>query len=121
MNNIYKRLAIIEAEKNVRTANSIEVLKRSYNVACDNKNYEEAASLARKIRNVMLEQSDKQMVLDRLGLKTDSVIEFISSIIKVLNNEWGVYRKKLRDLPEQSGFPFNVDFPTAPNEAEQEI
>lgn len=27
---------------------------------------------------------------------------------------WAVYRQELRDIPQQSGYPFNVVFPTPP-------
>ena len=27
---------------------------------------------------------------------------------------WAIYRQELRDIPEQSGYPFNVIFPTPP-------
>ena len=27
---------------------------------------------------------------------------------------WANYRQELRDIPQQSGYPFNVDFPVAP-------
>jgi hypothetical protein len=28
--------------------------------------------------------------------------------------EWATYRQELRDIPEQSGYPFNVIWPTPP-------
>ena len=28
--------------------------------------------------------------------------------------DWATYRQELRDIPEQSGYPFNVIFPTPP-------
>lgn len=29
--------------------------------------------------------------------------------------EWQTYRQTLRDIPQQSGFPLNVIYPTPPN------
>jgi hypothetical protein len=31
-----------------------------------------------------------------------------------LYNQWQVYRQELRDVPEQSGFPLNIVWPTPP-------
>jgi hypothetical protein len=31
-----------------------------------------------------------------------------------VQNEWAVYRQELRDVPSQSGYPFNVIWPTPP-------
>lgn len=33
-----------------------------------------------------------------------------------LSNEWAVYRQALRDITDQVGFPYNVVFPTKPNQ-----
>jgi hypothetical protein len=35
-----------------------------------------------------------------------------------MSTEWSTYRQALRDIPQQSGFPFNVTYPTNPNEIE---
>ncbi len=34
----------------------------------------------------------------------------------VVSLEWQSYRQALRDVPEQSGFPDDVEWPTPPNE-----
>lgn len=31
-----------------------------------------------------------------------------------LKDQWAAYRQALRDIPSQSGFPFNVTWPTSP-------
>lgn len=117
-NNDYKRLAKMEAMINAQKAESEEVLKSAYAKACEAQNADEAAELARKIRNKMLDNSDKQMSLDRLGLDLSSTTKFIASLITIFTGAWAKYRQALRDLPEQEGFPFNIRFPTPPDKTE---
>lgn len=38
-----------------------------------------------------------------------------SRLGKELYDQWQTYRQALRDIPKQSGYPFNVVFPTPPN------
>ena len=113
-NNFYKQLAKIEAQAMAQRAESMEVLKRAYKNACDNANEEDAAFYARKIRNKLLDETDKEMSLDRLGLDTSSAVQFIASLKTILDGEWATYRQELRDIPEQEGFPYSVVFPTIP-------
>lgn len=115
-NNLYKRLARAEAMVDAQRAEMMETLQRTYAIACEEQDEESAAEIARKIRNKLLEQSDNEMSLDRLGLDTSSVTKFIASLVSVFNGSWAVYRQKLRDLPEQDGWPFNVTFPELPEE-----
>lgn len=113
--NIYKRLARAEAMANLQRSEMLETLQSAYNTACAEENAESAAALARKIRDKLLSESDKEMTLDRLGLDTSSATKFISSLTKIFANDWAKYRQALRDLPQQEGFPFNVVFPNAPD------
>ena len=114
----YKRLAQVEAMANATKAELEETLKAAYAAACEEKNEEEAAALVRKIRNKLLDSSDAQMSLDRLGLDTSSATKFIASLSKIFTGAWAKYRQALRDLPTQAGFPFNVTFPTPPDSEE---
>lgn len=95
-----------------------ETLRAAYTAACEEQNEKEAAELARKLRNKLLEKSDAQMTLDRLGLDLSSATKFIASLGTVFSGAWVQYRQALRDLPAQSGFPFNVEFPTPPETEE---
>lgn len=95
-----------------------ETLKAAYIAACEEQNEAEAASLARKLRNKLLENSDAQMTLDRLGLDLSSTAKFIASLGAIFSGAWAQYRQALRDLPTQEGFPFNVVFPTPPETEE---
>lgn len=119
--NFYKRLAKAEAMADVQKSELMETLQAAYNRACEEQNAEDAADFARKIRNKLLEESDCEMSLDRLGLTAPSGstftawLSFLQKLGDVLVGSWAQYRKSLRDLPEQEGFPFNIDFPTPPD------
>ena len=60
---------------------------------------EDLAFLARKQRNMLLQQSDWTQSRD-VTLSNDA--------------DWKTYRKALRDVPTQSGFPKKITWPTAP-------
>lgn len=83
-----------------------------------------AAELARQIRDKLLAESDKEMVLDRMGLRVPegssftAWLEFLRKLGEALVNEWSAYRQKLRDIPQQEGFPFNIEWPTSPDAPE---
>ena len=61
---------------------------------------------------------------DRLGLDIpteftmttiiSSLKKFFTALKAITNNEWATYRQQLRDITEQNGFPFNVEFPEKP-------
>lgn len=116
--NIYKRLARAEAMADFLRSEMLETLQAAYKAACTEENAEDAAALARKIRDKLLSESDKEMTLDRLGLDASSATKFISSLVSVFRGDWAKYRQALRDLPAQEGFPFNVVFPNAPDNEE---
>ena len=119
--NIYKRMAKVEAMANLQKSQLVEVLQNAYNAACLAKDEQAAADAARALRNKLLDLSDKEMSLDRLGLDTSSVIDFLASLKQIFSNGWAVYRQALRDIPQQEGFPFNITFPVAPDKTEDEI
>ena len=60
---------------------------------------EDLAFLARTQRNMLLQQSDWTQSRD-VSLSNDA--------------DWKTYRKALRDIPTQSGFPKTITWPTAP-------
>lgn len=82
------------------------------------------ASAARRARDRLLEESDKAMVLDRMGFSIPEEITAaqLLSIVKnvfgairsACNGEWAQYRQALRDIPNQSGFPYEIEWPTKP-------
>ena len=62
---------------------------------------EELASLARSDRNLLLDQSDWTQMPD-------------TALSDSKKTEWATYRKSLRDIPSQSGFPKTITWPPMP-------
>jgi len=58
---------------------------------------EEAENVIRETRHELLQETDYLALSDN-----------------TLTTEMATYRQALRDIPSQSGFPFNVTFPTEP-------
>lgn len=114
--NVYKRLTKVEAMANLQKSQLVEVLQNAYNAACLAKDEQAAADAARALRNKLLDLSDKEMSLDRLGLDISSTLTFLTSLSSIFSGEWAVYRQALRDLPQQKGFPFDVVWPGSPDE-----
>ena len=79
-----------------------------------------AAAAVRAIRDQLLKDSDAAMALDRLGLVVpsgstfSSWLSFLKGLGDVLSNRVAIYRQALRDLPNQPGFPFEIDWPEKP-------
>jgi len=64
-------------------------------------NISEATTEAKNKRNLLLQQSDwTQIPNNPLTVEQQEL--------------WAVYRQELRDIPSQSGYPFNVVWPTQP-------
>ena len=109
------RLARMEAICNQLRSEMDDVMQRAYEKAVEERDEDRAAELARKIRNRMLDESDAQMSLDRIGLDTSSTTAFLASLKHIFDNTWAVYRQHLRDISKQDGFPFNIDWGTSPD------
>lgn len=112
--NVYKRLARTEAMANLQKSQLTEVLENAYKAACASGDEQAAAEAARALRNRLLDLSDKEMSLDRLGLDTSSALAFLASLKQIFSSSWAVYRQALRDIPQQEGFPFDIAFPVLP-------
>ena len=114
---------IMSVEEGIAQVQSemLQTLQRAYKKAVERQDTELAADLARKIRNKLLDESDKQCALDKVmppaptGTTFTDWLDWLKALSNVSNNEWGTYRQALRDLPEQEGFPLNVIFPEAPD------
>ena len=119
--NVYKRLTKVEAMANLQKSQLVEVLQNAYNAACLAKDEQAAADAARALRNKLLDLSDKEMSLDRLGLDISSTLTFLTSLSSIFSGEWAVYRQSLRDIPQQDGFPFDIIFPVSPNETNPDL
>lgn len=87
----------------------------------------EKAAEIRAIRDKLLADSDKHVLIDRLGIVVPEEInaatmltvlkDLFSSLGNVLNGNWSKYRQELRDITKQENFPFDVEFPTNPEES----
>lgn len=87
----------------------------------------EKAAEIRAIRDKLLAESDKHVLIDRLGIAVPEEInavtmlsvikDLFSSLGNVLNGNWSKYRQELRDITKQKNFPFEVEFPTNPAES----
>lgn len=104
-----------------------DVLEKAYQQACLEQDEESAAALARKIRNKLLEASDKECTLDKMlppapeGSTFTAWLGWLKELAEVAVNAWGVYRQKLRDLTLQEGFPFNIVWPVPPDVEEVDV
>lgn len=114
-NNEQVRLARMEAICNQIRGEMDDVMRKAYEQAVADRDEERAAEMARKIRNRLLDMSDAQMSLDRIGLDTSSTAAFLTSLGKIFKNSWSVYRQHLRDISAQEGFPFNIDWGVSPD------
>jgi hypothetical protein len=88
--------------------------------------YDQLASEVRAKRDKLLEETDKEMCIDRIGLEipddinATNLLSTVKSIFKTLknsiSNDTAKYRQELRDLTKQEGFPYNVEWPTKDKE-----
>ena len=91
------------------------------NMAKQEDEKKESAEIRQK-RDVLLQESDVHVLLDRLGLKIPSGDTFaawkpfLSELASAVSGEWATYRQALRDVPQQEGFPYNVTWPIKPEE-----
>lgn len=120
-NSDYKRLARAEAMANYQKSQLLEVLRAAYEAACDSGDEQAAADAARALRNKLLDLSDKEMSLDRLGLDIRNMVTLLATLGTIFAGEWATYRQALRDLPQQEGFPLNVIWPSEPVEYKEEV
>lgn len=94
--------------------------KKSWFDFAKNQDYDKAARKVREKRNALLAESDKEMVLDRLGVSQPSGsafsdwLSFLQRISSVMFGEMARYRQELRDITKQEGFPYDVKFPEKP-------
>ena len=123
------RLAKMEAMCDQLRSEMRDVLERAYAIAVEERDEDRAAELARKIRNKLLDASDKYNTVDRVfnfdlpeTISTTNVISAVKALIEGIHgitaNDWSVYRQHLRDITDQPGFPFDIDWGTAPDAEE---
>ena len=123
------RLAKMEAMCDQLRSEMSDVLESAYAIAVEERDEDRAAELARKMRNKLLDASDKYNTVDRVfnfdlpeTISTTNVISAVKALIEGINgitaNDWSVYRQHLRDITDQPGFPFDIDWGTAPDTEE---
>lgn len=97
-----------------RIANNIEAWREK----AMREDYDRVAAEIRAIRDKLLAESDKEMMLDRMGLEVptgisfSAWIEFLKKLGSAVSGDLAKYRQELRDIPQQEGFPYCVVFPT---------
>lgn len=111
-----------ELEKELN--DDVEKYKEWLQLAKDTE-FNELATIIREKRNKLLQESDKYMCLDRLGIEipenitTGTIIsvvkKFFEGLGESINGNYAKYRQALRDITKQEGFPYNVEFPIEPN------
>lgn len=88
--------------------------------------YDKLAAEVRTKRNELLAETDKEMCIDRLGLKLPSELsmtniisslkQFFDGFSDICNGKMAEYRQELRDITKQEGFPYNILWPTKDKE-----
>lgn len=58
----------------------------------------------------------QRAVRDNLLSQCDWVVTKAQEIGEEVPQEWLMYRQALRDIPEQPGFPDDIDWPTKPED-----
>ena len=97
-----------------RIANNIEAWRER----AMREDYDRVAAKVRAIRDKLLAESDKEMMLDRMGLEVPTGVsfsawfEFLKKLGSAVSGDLAKYRQELRDIPKQEGFPYCVVFPT---------
>ena len=87
-----------------------------------NAEYARLAAEVRAKRDALLAETDKEMCLARLGLTSPegstftAWIGFLKTIASAVFGPMAKYRQALRDVPQQEGFPYSVEFPQPPQE-----
>ena len=97
-----------------RIANNIEAWRER----AMREDYDRVAAEVRAIRDKLLAESDKEMMIDRMGLEVPTGVsfsawlEFLKKLGSAVSGDLAKYRQELRDIPKQEGFPYCVVFPT---------
>ena len=98
-----------------------EYVYKNYDKLLENakvQEYKRMANLVREKRNKLLQESDKEMMLDRLNIPKDitisNIVPVLKSFFESMKSNWATYRQELRDITKQADFPYDVKFPEKP-------
>ena len=79
--------------------------------------FDKAAVEVRARRDRLLELTDRDMCLDRLGLQLPTGtsftawLTFLKTLGEAVSGQAAKYRQALREVPQQEGFPYDVTWP----------
>jgi|DEB0MinimDraft_10_1074344.scaffolds.fasta_scaffold12288_3 hypothetical protein len=104
--NVYNVVSVVESQKPSFNSNTefldynVELVDNVWTVVWNKqqRSEEEVTQIMRLKRDNFLKESDWTQLSDA----------------SVDATAWATYRQALRDLPSQSGFPFNITWPTQP-------
>jgi hypothetical protein len=79
--------------------------------------FKEMKSLAKPYKKPEQSESELSLVIryQRDQLLRESDWTQLPDVPEAIKIKWAVYRQKLRDVPQQSDFPFIVDWPEKPS------
>ena len=78
---------------------------------------EEAMSIAQPQPTTEQQAATIRAERDSRLAETDLIIIRCAEAGEPVPDKWKAYRQALRDVPEQAGFPDNVEWPTCPSES----
>ena len=107
MENILKEVRL-NALKGYLTSRQKDVIFENYKKAVEAEDEASASDLARQYRDCLLAECD---FWDNVSYRSRKSAEKVEA--------WDNYRNALRDIPEQTGFPFDIDFPLSPDQGEE--
>ena len=113
------RLSVPNREK---LLNAVKKAREKWLESAKTEEHDTLAAQIRAKRDALLAESDARMCIDRMGLQApegatfSAWLSFLKGIGDAISGKWAAYRKALRDLPQQPGFPYDVEFPTPPKE-----
>lgn len=112
----------IELKNRVGLTEEIEEKFESWIDFAKDCEYMELASKIREKRNKLLEDTDKEMCIDRLDLNfpedlsmtniISSLKDFFDGFANISKSNIAKYRQELRDITKQEGFPYHIVWPT---------
>lgn len=74
--------------------------------------FKEKSKEIRDKRDKLLAETDKEFIIDRLSInQSDDLLTELSAMI---TGDMATYRQALRDIPEQTNFPYMIEFPVKP-------
>ena len=106
----------------VEHASTVENLEKALTEALEAQDFDRAAQLARAKRDKLLLDVDAHGSVYRLELEEPTGTSFsawlpvLKELLGVLTGPWAVYRRKLLDVPQQAGFPAEIEWPEKPAE-----